>query len=540
MKGKSFIIVFLLVFFVGSFFRFYQLGNIPGSMDWDEVSFGYNAYSVLHTGKDEYGVSHPLTFRAFGEYKQPVYVYLNVVSIGLFGLNAFAVRFPSAFFGSLSIIFVYFLTYELFRKYKFSKNLALLTMFLYAISPWSIQFSRVAFEANVALTLTIIAVWLFLRGLSLKNNWYLYLTTVLLCLSELTYISLRLIGPLLLITLLIYGFSYFRKKKTILIILILLFILGSGIGYLNSKSLARGQDVLFTNQQTQVLGSSVKKLQYIKEHHDIFGEIIYNRRVIYTEKFVENYFSHFNAQWLFLTGDTVPRHHAPGMGILYLVSLPFILLGIYFLFVRYLATSWIIFVWFLLAPLASSLTSDAPSALRSLIFLPTWQIFEAAGIIFIFEKIRKKNLLFALQIIILSLYTVNVCYYIQQYFVFTNKNTQFQKAWQYGYEDAVLFAGRYKNSSNRIVFSKDFEQPYIFYLFYSRYDPAAYLASGGSSRIAKSCFTINTVFFGDCKAKLRKGDIYIALGADSSEVGKFINKVNYSNGEPAIILYKHQ
>src|SRR5439155_27353680 len=115
--------------------------NIPSSMDWDEVSFGYNAYSVLHTGKDEYGVSYPLAFRAFGEYKQPVYAYLDVVSIGLFGLNSFAVRFPSAFFGSIGIIFVYFMTYELFRKYRFAKNIAFFSMAFYAFSPWSIQFS---------------------------------------------------------------------------------------------------------------------------------------------------------------------------------------------------------------------------------------------------------------------------------------------------------------------------------------------------------------------------------------------------------------
>lgn len=438
MKDKLFLGIFLFIFLFGSFFRFYQLGVIPRSMDWDEVSFGYNAYSVLRTGKDEYGVSFPLTFRAFGEYKQPVYAYLDVASIGLFGLDAFAVRFPSAFFGSFSIIFVYFLTYELFRKYKFAKNLALFSMALFAISPWAIQFSRIAFEANVALSLTIIAVWLFLKGLYKKNQWYLYGSAVVICLSELTYISLRLIGPLLFIALLFYGYSSLKKQKLSLVILVLLFILGSGIGYINSNSLARGQDVLFTNQQTQLLQSSVVKLQYAKEHHDIIGQILYNRRTVYVEKFLTNYFSHYNPQWLFFIGDTVPRHHAPGVGDLYLVSFPFILLGIYFLLVRTFPTSWIVFVWFFIAPLASSLTSDAPSALRSLIFLPTWQIFEAAGIVYLFELVKKRNLLFALQIIILSLYTVNFCYYVQQYFVYTNSDTNVEKGWQYGYKESDI------------------------------------------------------------------------------------------------------
>src|SRR5206468_1746726 len=127
--------------------------------------------SVLHTGKDEYGVSHPLAFRAFGEYKQPVYLYLDVASVALFGLTPFAVRFPSALFGSLSILFVFLLTYELFNKNKYNNRLSLLAMLFFAISPWSIQFSRAAFEANVALCFIIAGVWLFLRGLRTKTSW---------------------------------------------------------------------------------------------------------------------------------------------------------------------------------------------------------------------------------------------------------------------------------------------------------------------------------------------------------------------------------
>jgi 4-amino-4-deoxy-L-arabinose transferase-like glycosyltransferase len=537
MKNKWFLIVFLLIFFLGSFLRFYQLGNVPGSMDWDEVSFGYNAYSVLHLGKDEYGVSYPLLFKAFGEYKQPVYAYLDAISIGMFGLNAFAVRFPSAFLGSVSIIFVYLLTFELFKKYKFAKKLALLSMLFYAISPWSIQFSRIAFEANVAVSLVIIAVWLFLRGLSLKNIWYLLSSTILLCLSQFTYLSLKLIGPLLFIALIVYGFTFFKKEKITFGIIVFVFLFFSGVGFLSSHSLARGQDVLFTNDQTQLLQFSVKQLQIAKEQHNIFGEIIYNRRIVYTEKFIANYLSHYNPYWLFVIGDTVPRHHALGMGNLYLVSLPFILLGIYFLLFRYFTVSWILFFWFLVAPLASSLTNDAPSSLRSLIFLPTWQIFEAAGVVFLFQIIKNKKVAFILQIVIISLYTINFYYYMHQYYSYTNSNADVEKAWQYGYKEAVIFANQNKNSGKRIVFSNTFEQPYIFYLFYSKYDPSAYQQKGGSNRITESCFSIDNAYFGNCKAKLRRGDYYIALGSETDQNGNIIKQFDYTNGDSAIRIY---
>jgi 4-amino-4-deoxy-L-arabinose transferase-like glycosyltransferase len=537
MKNKWFLCIFLLIFFLGAFLRFYQLGFVPGSMDWDEVSFGYNAYSVLHTGKDEYGVAYPLLFRAFGEYKQPVYAYLDVASIDLFGLNAFAVRFPSALFGSISIIFVYLLVLELFKKFKFSKNLALLSMLFYAISPWSIQFSRIAFEANVALSLVIVSVWLFLKGLADKNKWYLISGTLILCLSEFTYISVKLLGPLLFISLIIYGFSFLKKQKGILIIVLLLFLLISAGGFLSSHSIARGEDVLFTNDQTQLLKSSVVQLQIAKQQHNILGEIIYNRRVIYAEKFAENYFSHYNPFWLTTTGDSVPRHHAAGMGNIYIVSFPFIILGIYFLLFRYFTDSWIIFIWFLIAPLASSLTSDAPSSLRSLLFLPIWQIFEASGIIFLFQMITKKNTILFLQIVLFCFYALNFYYYMNQYYTYTNYNKDLQKAWQFGYKDAVMFAEQKSNANKRIVFSNLFEQPYIFYLFYSQYSPTLYQRSGGSNRITKDCYTIDNAYFGNCKAKLRKGDYYIALQNESDQSGIKIKQINYANGDLAVVIY---
>src|SRR5437868_4133609 len=116
MKKNIYIIIFVLTLVLGAFLRFYQLGATPHSLDWDEVSWGYNAYSILKTGHDEYGSFMPLSFKAFGDYKQPVYVYLTTVPIQLFGLTPFAVRFTSAFFGFLTIPFVFLLLYELFEK----------------------------------------------------------------------------------------------------------------------------------------------------------------------------------------------------------------------------------------------------------------------------------------------------------------------------------------------------------------------------------------------------------------------------------------
>ncbi len=203
----KFKIIFIIIFLLGIFLRFYQLGAIPNSLNWDEVSWGYNAYSIIHTGKDEYGSVFPLSFRAFGDYKQPLYVYISTIPIALFDLTPFSARFPSAFFGALSSIFVYLLTYELLLKHTKRKVISLLAMFLFAVSPWSIQFSRVSYEANVGVFLIILGSWLFLRGINKNAFNYLIGSTIILALSAYTYHSDKLFAPLIFLLLIVYGWK---------------------------------------------------------------------------------------------------------------------------------------------------------------------------------------------------------------------------------------------------------------------------------------------------------------------------------------------
>ena len=154
MKNKTAFLLLGLIFVIGIFLRFYKLGQIPPSLDWDEASMGYNAYTILKTAKDEYGNKLPISIRSFNDYKASIYVYLSTIPIALFGLNEFSVRFISALFGSLTVLLAYLLIKQLLsldKRYKNNIAIPLLTSFFLAISPWHIQFSRVAFEANLSL-----------------------------------------------------------------------------------------------------------------------------------------------------------------------------------------------------------------------------------------------------------------------------------------------------------------------------------------------------------------------------------------------------
>src|SRR3989339_1391649 len=94
------IILLYLIIALSIFLRFWQLGQNPPSLTWDEAAWGYNAYSLGIDGRDEFGRFLPIDYlESFGDFKPPVYAYLDIIPVKIFGLNEFAVRFASAFFG---------------------------------------------------------------------------------------------------------------------------------------------------------------------------------------------------------------------------------------------------------------------------------------------------------------------------------------------------------------------------------------------------------------------------------------------------------
>src|SRR3989344_607682 len=113
---KKTALLFVVILFIAAALRLYKLGAVPVSPDWDEVALGYNAYSILQTGRDEYGNFLPMSIRSFDDYKPPLYVYLTIPSVALFGLSVFATRVPSAVMGILAVIGTYVLVRELFGK----------------------------------------------------------------------------------------------------------------------------------------------------------------------------------------------------------------------------------------------------------------------------------------------------------------------------------------------------------------------------------------------------------------------------------------
>ena len=134
---------------VAAMLRLYRLTDVPPGVNRDEASIGVTAYSLMTTGRDEYGKLLPLSFESFGDWKLPLYIYTTIPFVKIFGLSELAVRLPSALAGVASVAAIYFLAHIVFA----SETIALLSALSLALMPWHIHISRVESEAIVAVFL---------------------------------------------------------------------------------------------------------------------------------------------------------------------------------------------------------------------------------------------------------------------------------------------------------------------------------------------------------------------------------------------------
>ena len=508
MKKDTMILTLILI--VAAFLRLWQLGQIPISLDWDEASLAYNAYSIIETGRDEYGKFLPVVMRSFDDYKAALYSYLAMPFIKLLGLTEISVRIVSVIFGIMAVFLSFILVKELFDK----KNLAYLSAFLLAISPWHIQFSRVAFEANVALTLVLISLFLFLKGL--RDHKLLILSAIFASLSFYAYQAEKAFIPILgLLLFFIYRRQILAVPKKYLGAAV---IIGAIVAFpilaftlTNKEALTRATGTSIFANRTSIpdfipdFDLALRNLRNI-QNNDFVGLIFDNRRIVYAKQLLGNYLWHYDLNWLFVKGETVNknvtnlRHQAYQMGNLYLWELPLILAGIYFLiFSKFKKeTKLLIFGWFLIVPIPSSITWDVPNSVRTLNFLPLFQIFTALGLIGTFEIARRYKFAKLLLFFGFLIVAFNSIYYLNQYFV--QYNYFASQAWQYGYKELIPEIQKIEKTYDKVIISTQIplDQSYIFFLFHLKYPPQEYQkVSSNYSGVYKSFHRVGKYEFRD-------------------------------------------
>lgn len=407
--------------------RFFYLSILPPALNRDEAAIGYNAYSILKTAKDEHNQFLPLAFKSIGDYKMPLYIYATVIPVKLFGLNDFSIRFWSALSGVISVIMIYLIS----KSY--------LAAFLMALNPWAVFYSRIAYEANLALALFLAGLWLLMN----KKNWGLFFW-LLACL---TYSSALIFIPLLFI------FFYYCYRPKIIPSLVFIAFFSLIFISLWQVSSQKQNITVFSDPYLIDTYNKTRTRQY--QINPLKARLFYNKYVYFGKIVAANYFKTFSPKFLLLKGDNHPWHQIPGTGNFYFLEIILAAIGIFKLKKHKL----LFFAWLLLAPLASAITIDAPHSTRALFLLPIILIFASIGL----QKLKKFLPIIAL------IYFINVAYVGYQYLkVYPTKVAD---SLPVGLKEQLISL---RNSSNPIYLTGIHDSIYLYPLVYLPVDPKVF------------------------------------------------------------------
>lgn len=478
------LVILLIITLLGGFIRFWQVNQLPVSPNWDEVSHGYNAYSILKTGNDEWGNKLPLIFKAYGDYKLPVYIYSTILPVLIFGLNTFSVRFISILSGVLAIPGIYLLANIVFKD---KKHLGLISAFLLAISPWHFFISRIALEANLALTLTIYGIYFLFSFIESKNS--LLPASILLGLTLHTYNTSRIFVPLMVIIFTITYFSAIRKNlfnfKLLNFLAIFVFTLSI---FLVSKQVLSGEGTA-RYDKVKILSPAVVyeigEKRSLSPYSPLVSKLLYNRPVHFVTTFVGNYFSYFSPNFLSQSKGSQYQFAFPGKSLFTWPVTVLAVVGLFYCFSQIKKERSVIFLLLLLlaSPVAASLTLDPPQAVRPTPMIPF--VIIMASIVFsdtLLKKVTKiTNLVFALVLLSCSVSSV---YYLYEYH--HTYSMKYSKSWQYGYKQVIDYALANQSNYQKIFITKKYGEPHMFYAFYSQLNPKIIQSPDKTVRFGKS------------------------------------------------------
>lgn len=471
---------FLLLFFLislGFFLRFWGLEQLPPTINRDEASIGYNAYSILKTGRDEWGYVYPLSFKSFGDYKMPAYIYLTVLPVKLWGLSVFSVRFCSALSGSFSLVLFYFLCLWVFKKFSITKLKykwwALLGVMLFSLNPWHLFFSRMAFEANLNLVLLLGAITAFLYGL--QKRWLWLISALSFVLMLYTYSSSFIFLPgFFLLLLLIFRQEIFSKRDIFLTVSLLILTVGvlHATWAVWQVSSAKSNITIFSDPSTL---DAYNHLRFqVFEKSPLWAKIWLNKPFYYLRILLNNYLLSFSPSFLFINGSNHPWHRIPGMGQFYWLDSMLMISGLALLLKKgFKKINFLLFGWLILSPLPSAVTIDAPHATRMLHLIPVLLIILVLGWVnvagWLWRQKDAKKLIFMTFFGLLCLFQVVRFSYLY-ILVYPKK---IPPSMFPGIKQALEWTGS-RDKNRLMIFSQPLDFPYIYVAFYTKYDPALF------------------------------------------------------------------
>lgn len=478
--SRARLLLLLLLFVLAISARVYQLDQIPPSLYYDEVDYGYQARSLVETGKDYRGTLSPFYVHSFNDVRAPMPAYLTALSTLLFSQEELAVRMPSVISGT-AIVFLVFMLIKLWTG-DFTK--AFLVSLVFATSPWQIQYSRFSHEVTPMLALYLLALWLFFKAIKLTSFKYLIVSVVLFSLDVYTYRTMSLFIPLTFFVLfLIYKkelFFYGIKKLILLILISATFILpflyfttisAPDVPRINQLAITsdpqvpiwviRNREIDSGNIQNPTIGQAATATSFFY-HNKIFS---------WLDSFVNNYFQSFSMEFLLIKGDLNLRHSIPQMGQIFFIDVIALIFGLFCIGKRLnLKMNLWLLVWLLLAPMPAALTFDgAKHASRLFIFSAPLLIIIGIGWAQILAIVKKIKFSFLILSGLIFTYLILFIFYLHNYFV--HYPLQSARSFGYGFKQAMLKIKQEEAKYQHIKMVATKDPPLIYYLFWSNTPP---------------------------------------------------------------------
>lgn len=467
------------IIFLSFLLRVVAIDKYPVGLNPDEASFGYDAYSLLTTGRDQWGNPWPLSLQSFGDYKLPLYSYLAIPSVAIFGLNEFATRLPNALLGVLGVLGVFLMVDEIFKN----RKLALVSALFLAISPWHVMLSRGAFEANLATSFIPFGVWLFYKGLQYKK--IMVFAALVFGLNLFSYHSARLITPIIVLVLIFLSRDKLKLNTTTLPSMVVkhwissstfaVFSIVAGWTMLSSGG-ARVSDVAIFNPTDR--GQSVferRNTGYILGLPDQISRIFSNKFTFTLDEFAKNYATYFSPQFLFTQGPTERTYGMiPGVGALYLIELVFILTAIWTITKNREWGKWkLLLYWLFLAAIPASLAKGGGyAANRASVMMPVIQIVSSYGLLSLlscFKTLKQEKLL---KFSLFGVIFLSFVFFLENYLYHAPSDSA--SSMMYGRREMVQELKKIEGQYDKIVVSRSLSEPHIYFAFFNRWGPIDY------------------------------------------------------------------
>jgi len=431
------LLLFITILGIGIFARTWEYRSLPPGLNQDEAENGVEAESLLKYGVDRNGVSFPVRFISWGSGQDALYGYMLIPFVAIGGLTTTTVRFPMLIIGILTIVLTYFVGSKIRDK-----TFGLIVMFLIAISPWHIMYTRWGLEITL-LPFFFSLGFVCLLESKFENRWFIPACLFFgICLYS--YITSYLAIPvfmLLSIPLLV------RAKR------------------ISGRNLFWGLSLLAVLAMPLVLYVAINSLKLDSIH---LGAITIPRLpspqrnvtdvAVFQQDVPDALFSNFSVLIKLLVTQTEETK----FGYLYTITFPFILLGgvIFLISSQSLPETRLVLIWFISA-FVIGLFVEATSYRINLIFIPLF-IF-CAGFI---EWLKKQNrLMFILSVMaLLGAFLIFTFYYHG-----SDYKAQADRKYFTGLLSALNYA-KDSNSGTICVTTNKIIMPYIFVLFSEKMD----------------------------------------------------------------------